>query len=104
MLRDALVVIGILAVIAIACMIAFDQYQAPVIEKTPAAPVAAKPGGDVNAKKTDDAKRGPRPAEVLIFADLNSYTEWYLIRHKDRGFDLQPPKTIDFQNNQVVAV
>jgi hypothetical protein len=104
MLRDVLLVTGALAVLAITCMIAFDYDHSPVIMKGPPAAVFSRSTADFDPKKPGDPQTGPRQPEVLLFTELTAYAEWYLSRKDDRGFDLQQPESVNFFNNQVVAI
>jgi hypothetical protein len=104
MVRDILIVTVILAGTAGACIVLVDRYQSPPVSRGSVVPAAPKLPGDFDPKKASDPVKGPQPAEVLLFTALRPYTQWYVTRDRQPGFDLTPPETVDFDSKQIVAI
>src|SRR5262245_66338855 len=102
MRRDKLILIGLLGAGALTGLALFSKYEMnEIFEATDLSAPNNLGRGTSDVEIPTFVPRGP---QVLIFSELSAYTEWYLSHHDERGFDLKPPETVDFDKDQVVAI
>jgi hypothetical protein len=109
MWRDVLIVVGVVAVGAGVCYLLLNDGFTPMPNPATVPPQVSVGGRDHSPDESAAGgesaglDRPARPPEVLVFVDRAAYADW-LMRSAGTGLDARRPESVDFSNNQVVAI
>lgn len=105
LIRDILLVAGILLLVALAAYVAVDAYHWGKSDSKTGGASAQHAGVNVEKRrKPEEMEIEGRKPEVRLFADRAEYADWYREHSIEPQVELLSPEGVDFRIYQVLVV